>query len=468
VLPSADLAQARAVMAAAPCHVVLPAGCGKTQAVASVAATAAQDGRRVLLLTHTHAGVDALRVRLRHLGVPPDARNLATIAAWTARLVQSYPGAARSDGREGATWSEVCAAAARALRNRHIAGMLAASYDVIVVDEYQDCTCAQHDVVLALNAIRPVIAFGDPLQAIYTFGDEKLVDWRQMEPLRPLSLPCVGWRWRGVNERLGAYLLDVRRSLLAGKAVDLRHPAVRWVDASPQATRRALWASVNVPGTVTVIARFDQQCEKIAKSLSGRFDVMEDIEGTRLLETARLVDASDGVRAAGAVLGLAKASMAKLPATLTTKLGPLQTGRFPRFQADTSAAPALRSLQHFADAGDPAALLTTLDALDGLGATLCRQEAWRDFRRSAVAWEQGAASLTEAVRSVRHRSRILGRRLATRSVSRTVLIKGQEFDHCIVTSPETMTACELYVAMTRGSRTLTVVSPTPMLEPSAG
>jgi hypothetical protein len=459
-----DLVQARRLISDAPCHVVLPAGCGKTEVVASVAAAAWADGQRVLLLTHTHAGIDALRARLAVFRVPRSAVGLTTIASWTRRLVTSYPAAAECDAANS-DWSQVCAGAGRALSNPHLAAMVRGSYDLVLVDEYQDCTRPQHMVVLALNELRPVIVFGDPLQAIYSFGNEPLVSFAEMRPLRAVSLPCVGWRWRGRNDHLGEYLFQARDALLAGSPVDLRTDGLNWIEATPENTRKALWKSVSATGDVTVLARFDAQCEAIAKRLGGRFDVMEDIEGTRLVRTAAIIDEADGARPAGAVLALAKASMAKLPTTLTNKLKSLQAGRFPAFRAGTPVYAPLRRLQEFAERPDAQSLLVVLDELDRVGGVVCRHEACSDFRRAVLVWHQGAESLSDAVRAVRDRNRIFGRRVARRTVSRAVLVKGQEFDHCIVTTPEEMTPEELYVAMTRGTRSLTVLSPDPILRP---
>ena len=49
------------VLAHLPCSLEMPAGTGKTQLVAAMAATTTQLGYRTLVLTHTHAGVDAIR-----------------------------------------------------------------------------------------------------------------------------------------------------------------------------------------------------------------------------------------------------------------------------------------------------------------------------------------------------------------------------------------------------------------------
>lgn len=46
-----------------------------------------------------------------------------------------------------------------------------------------------------------------------------------------------------------------------------------------------------------------------------------------------------------------------------------------------------------------------------------------------------------------------------------LLVKGLEFDHAVVMYPEDMTARELYVAITRGSKSLTIVSKSRVIMP---
>lgn len=59
--------------------IVAAAGCGKTEQIAL--AVGSSDGRR-LILTHTHAGVDALTRRLRKHHVPTAKYRIDTIAGW--------------------------------------------------------------------------------------------------------------------------------------------------------------------------------------------------------------------------------------------------------------------------------------------------------------------------------------------------------------------------------------------------
>lgn len=65
------------------------AGCGKTQLLSSIVA----DERfgRQLILTHTHAGVAALRKRLRKRGIADARFHLDTIAGWCLRWATAYP-----------------------------------------------------------------------------------------------------------------------------------------------------------------------------------------------------------------------------------------------------------------------------------------------------------------------------------------------------------------------------------------
>jgi DNA helicase IV len=73
------------------------------------------------------------------------------------------------------------------------------------------------------------------------------------------------------------------------------------------------------------------------------------------------------------------------------------------------------------------------------------------------------SSLEDAAWHVQNKMRHAGRRLAQRSVGSTLLVKGMQFDHAVIVAPEKLGRNDLYVALTRASRTITVVSGTPTL-----
>jgi hypothetical protein len=86
-----------------------PAGCGKTEAIIKTVG-AFCDGCQ-LVLTHTHAGVDALQQRFRMHSVARGKYHVDTIAGWSWGWVRMYPSnAAYSGPVDIAEWADVYSA----------------------------------------------------------------------------------------------------------------------------------------------------------------------------------------------------------------------------------------------------------------------------------------------------------------------------------------------------------------------
>ena len=79
----------RAISQAHSGYVEAPAGCGKTEAIVKTVGSYCRDPQ--LVLTHTHAGVDALRQRFRKHQVPSSRFHVDTIAGWSWGWVRNYP-----------------------------------------------------------------------------------------------------------------------------------------------------------------------------------------------------------------------------------------------------------------------------------------------------------------------------------------------------------------------------------------
>ncbi len=119
--------------------VVAPAGYGKTHLIAQ--STGLSSGRQ-LILTHTYAGVSALRQKMRVLGVSDRHYHLDTIASWALRLSLSYSNTSGwqekrpADNEQWRALYEVCK---QLLDHAFIRRIVRASYEGLHVDEYQDC-----------------------------------------------------------------------------------------------------------------------------------------------------------------------------------------------------------------------------------------------------------------------------------------------------------------------------------------
>ena len=70
-------------------YLCAPAGCGKTHLVGETVARYSTG--RELILTHTNAGVDALRRQLRDQRAASGTYHIDTIAGWALRYVTAFP-----------------------------------------------------------------------------------------------------------------------------------------------------------------------------------------------------------------------------------------------------------------------------------------------------------------------------------------------------------------------------------------
>jgi hypothetical protein len=276
---------AMGLRAAIPCSVELPAGAGKTHLVAALAATAAEQGERTLILTHTNAGVDVLRRRLRRFDVAAGATRVETIASWCFQIVRHYPvlaGLAVGAEPDWGQSQQYYIGAASAIRVTAIRNVVKASYGLAIIDEYQDCITEQHDLVLALHEVLPVCVFGDPLQSIFGFRGNVTVRWaKDVTATWPaLSLPVHPQRWQGHHEPLGQWLIDIRANLYAGRPIDLSAAPLEWRRNTPQAAVSACYAQPSADCSVVAIAKWANTCARLAARTNGTYSVMEELQGS--------------------------------------------------------------------------------------------------------------------------------------------------------------------------------------------
>lgn len=458
--------------------VTAPAGCGKTHLIASALARHGA-AKPILVLTHTNAGVAALRGRLDRAGVPSGAYRLATIDGWAMRLLTLFPRRSGHDpeiltvSNARAHYPAIRAAAHRLLAARHIHDVLAATYDRLIVDEYQDCSVAQHEIVVhASDALRTCV-LGDPLQAIFNFA-EPTADWdRQVKA----SFPEAGelnspWRWINAGEEVfGRWLLDVRQVLLRRGSVDLgTAPAnVEWVrlDGVNDHRRRIRAASRQPPvpdGRVLIMA--DSTNPAAQRDFAGQIPggvVIENVDMRDLVAFAEGFDLTSP-KIVEHVINFAGSVMTNAGATaMIQRLQTLRAGRArnPPTEAE-SIALKFSENPTYAGAAD---LLETINAQAGVRAH--RPVILRggyDILKACRGTD--GVSPAVAAATVRERSRLIGRPLAKRTVGSTLLLKGLEADMAVILNPSVMDHRHLYVAMTRGAKQLIVCSLQQALTPA--
>ncbi|WP_425308932.1 UvrD-helicase domain-containing protein [Ammonicoccus fulvus] len=455
----------RSVLSTLPCSIALPAGTGKTELIAATVAQVAHAGGSSLVLTHTHAGVDTLRRRMKKFGVRREDVAVRTIDSWSYDLIAHFPELAGLKVTTTPDWSESAQyhlAAALAARSNAVVKMLGLSYTNLFVDEYQDCVAEQHRLIHALSTTVPTTILGDPLQSLLTFGITPPVEWEtDVLPHFPaVELSHRPRRWEPDHADLGEWLMNVRDDLMSGSPIRLGSTPVRWVrkvhDRTFVAECKKMLAH---EGTIAVMGKFRTDCVKAASMLNGGYSVMEALDEKVTVALAAKIDAGEAASVAFDIVEFAIKCSIGLAAHIPSE----KRKRLLEGKSFTTTKEALKSayeaLTRVRDTPTPDAVLRAFHLLGKLsGVRIHCREAWNEVSRSLASAAAEGCTVTEALLQARNRTRATGRAAAARVVSRPLLVKGLEYDHVIILNPTSYSTQELYVALTRGSKSVTVIS----------
>jgi DNA helicase-2/ATP-dependent DNA helicase PcrA len=445
--------------------IVAPAGHGKTEVIAKLAAL----GQRTLILTHTNAGVHAIRARLKRLGVPHPKVSVDTIAGWAMRYAHAFPGVAKPpEGlpQGGAQWDQLYWGAAYTLQIKAVREVVEASYERILIDEYQDCGGPQHDLAIALSSIVPTLIFGDPMQGIFEFAGATL-SWNDDIHAH---FPLVGTlttphRWVSKNPELGEWIAETREKLRCGEPIELSDPRITYRETSDAFDMATLFDGIDgKEGSFAAIHCNKTICYRLAKAASGGYQAIEEIAANRLSAFAASWDRAPG-------------QAEKIQAIKELTIDCFSIRRAGDGEGTTPEEAAIK-----VEIGEAVAALTARGE-DGLASNfwalsrkyprwkLYRSELWRDAERTMAEVTSGRAEdMTCAVATIRQRVGVAGRRLPKRTVSTPLLLKGLEFDHVVIPDAthfarERQAQAKLfYVAISRATRSLTIASPTQRLQ----
>mgnify|MGYP002700324238 FL=1 len=452
--------------------IVAPAGCGKTHLITETLKIA-QD-KPYLVLTHTTAGVAALKQRLKRLCVPNNHYVVATIDGWARRISMMFPvscGIAASPDDPKTFYPELRNKVNTYIHSESITDAIQASYSRLLVDEYQDCNADQHRLVCALSNLLPTVVFGDPMQCIFNFGGP-MPSWRDdvqahFPVICELNTP---WRWINAGTpELGQWILNVRNLLMSGASIDaLSCPGyVHWHQLADDYRRDShnqlkahydLRNSSDETDSLLVVGdQFKADRRHGFASMSQGLDVVEPVELTDVTTLASHIDDSTGVNLAEGVLdavatmmtGVGKAALMKrVPTILAGR------NRSPETHIESAVIQVISQ-------GDTSSIASLIDCLE------VTPEA-KIFRRSAFSALKSAVSLCasdtgksmrQAAEIIREQRRHQGdRRIPSRAIGSTLLLKGLEADHVLILDAGAMNRQHLYVAISRGAKSITLFS----------
>jgi DNA helicase-2/ATP-dependent DNA helicase PcrA len=458
--------------------ITAPAGCGKTQLITE-ALTRHTAKKPILVLTHTNAGVVALRGRLDRAGVSPKAYRLSTIDGWAMRLISLFP--ARSAHDPGILklenpridYPNIRVAASKLLKAGHVSDIIAATYARLIVDEYQDCSIRQHAVIAYAAESLPTCVLGDPMQAIFGFGSDDLANWSN-DVCK--CFPLVGelttpWRWINANsEPLGRWLLEVRVKLLSSEPIDLREApaAVSWVelDGTQDHQKRLSAARVQPPdgsGGVLIIGD--------STSPDSQRQFASQTPGAIAVEAVELKDLVSFARNFDLLAQNSLESLAQFAQSVMTNVGAADLIRRVRslFRGTARNPPTAVERTALAFTQTPSyrgAVDVLIEINKEAGVRAHRPAVLRACIKALQLCEgtDGLKFYDAAIR-LREQNRLIGRPLPRRAVGSTLLLKGLEAEIAVVLNADALNARNLYVAVTRGSKGLVICSTTTILKP---
>lgn len=445
--------------------IVAPAGHGKTEIIAQIAAL----GKRTLILTHTHAGVHAIRDRLKRLSVPTSSTTVDTIAGWSMRYAHAFPKAACPPvdmPSNGAEWDQLYRGTLAILNISAVREVLKASYERILIDEYQDCPSLQHTLAIELSKIVPTTIFGDPMQGIFEFAGATLSWENEIHK----SFPLVGTlniphRWENKNPELGAWIAEIRENLIRGDQIDLNDPRINFRISNDAFDMSVLFEGIDEKeGSFATIHCNKTICYRLASATNGGYQAIEEIAANRLSQFAIEWDnATDGEGRKKSISSLLKDCFNKRALVDGEEASPEETALLNEIGI---VVKALNSEYYLESAKKLFSLCRQHPRWK-----LYRSGLWRDAERSLLELISGRhTSMIEATSEIRQRISHAGRKLPLRTVSTPLLLKGLEFDHVVVPDATHFTreryanAKLFYVAISRATRSLTISAPSRFLQ----
>lgn len=451
--------------------IVAPAGCGKTHLITkSLGITPLKP---YLVLTHTTAGVAALKQRLKRLGVENKNWVVTTIDGWARFISKSFPSScnvAADQNNLNAYYPELRRAVHRYLAAGHISEIIQSSYSRLLVDEYQDCNIDQHAIIVTLSEILPTVIFGDPLQGIFNFSDP-MPSWND-DVHTSFPLICElnePWRWINAGTReLGEWILHSRTLLLQDSPVDLQSCPnhVQWHqhtgntrNDAQQKNRVQYQIRRSYPNSSLLVigdSRRPALRHSFASNARG-IDVVEPVDLQDIMSLAASLDRLDGEDLASQLLeGLSSMMTGIGKASLMKRIKIISAGN-----NKTEPTPIELAAVNLAINGSRASIANLLQTLELSPDT-------RIFRTGAFSVLKAAISLSlsDLHTSIRHAAEVVrehrrhqgDRRIPSHAIGSTLLLKGLEADHVLILDAGTMNRNNLYVALSRGAKSITAFS----------
>jgi superfamily I DNA/RNA helicase len=457
---------------------IAPAGYGKTHTIVECLK---YTNETQLILTHTHAGVASLKEKVKENGIADNKLKIETIASFAQKYVESFY--CGDDVPEQDNNKEyfpfIIKEAISLVKISPIKDVIGSSYAGLFVDEYQDCTIAQHQFIMALSDILPLHILGDPLQGIFDFNNGKVVDFES--DLKDFNNSCFKlsepWRWKNTNPRLGTCLKEIREKLENKEKIDLTcykdiinvfEITENDIYSPRKIYNRKLLNLLDTEDSLLLIYPDSQNFnarKKIVKKFNNRLYLVEAMDNKDFYYFSKEFDNCDSRTIYKKIHNVIYKIFNK---TELDKWFNNDCLKNKQNHSDKEIQTTIRDYFSRFDKKNSYALISEiLMQIKKIPNLKCyRKELFFDLCKALENAQYQNISVYNAMKNIRNTKRRIGRKIKGKCIGTTLLTKGLEFDAVVILNAHRFNCPKnLYVALTRASKRLFIFTNTMTLDP---
>jgi len=464
---------------------IAPAGFGKTYAITECILQS-NELKKQLILTHTHAGVASIKEKMKSRGVDHSKYTIDTICSFALQLTNTYhlqkdeiPNAENSTEYFGFAIST----ASRLLKSEPIKAVVRSTFSHLIVDEYQDCTQVQHQLILQLSEILKTHILGDPLQGIFGFRDSILVNMDSNNDMGDFKLNVIElnepWRWINSNSTgLGDSIMSIRSSLIHKQPININDYVKNIIVViEPESNltvngslyKQTIWKEINDKNAQSLLL-----IHPTSTSVAPRIKFIQQFSPLRLIESiddknyykyCKLFDIKSGQELINSILEFSKYLFLSTVVETWFNNGVIKKKRSPEdkiiaedLQCEVDKLLASKSYDD---------IFRLIVKIRQLPINKCHRKEFINEILSALQYAHlHKINAYEAMKMNRDRIRRQGRSIKGKCIGTTLLTKGLEFDTVIVLNAHKFEDPKhFYVAISRACKKLIIISEREVLNP---
>jgi len=454
---------------------IAPAGYGKTHTITECLKHT--EGKQ-LILTHTHAGISSLKEKLNKQNIEHNKYQIETISGFAQKYVLAfYTGTDVPDQEDKNYFKFIIEKAILLFKLKPIIDIIKINYNGLFVDEYQDCTKNQHELILILANIFNTRIFGDHLQGIFEFN-EPLVDLENESDMKDFFSNTfnltVPWRWNNKNSNLGKSIDDIRKIIVDRKPInlnsfnssieihieqeeDIRKPSAPYYRKLSKLINDNHNLLLIYPLTTSVHQRI-----KIIQIFNNRLFLLESLDDKDFYKISKSIDKMDRTNIELEFRNLCDQLFSGI-STWFNRTGLLRK----KGSCAVIIQPLKNLLANLQTNFSYKSLLRALKMVNDLKGIKCyRKELFFTICKAIEETEINKILVVESMIQIRNRVRRIGRKVFGKAIGTTLLTKGLEFDNVIILNAHKFECPKnLYVTLTRASKRLIVFTNNPILTP---